>query len=95
MMMINFNTDIGDAWEHAAEGFYPRELSDMAYRHGNQRCGLCVNTLARLKLSKNTHEGFHVIIIVHVRVGTLIDVLRADVKKQLFFVGDKALFHLR
>ncbi len=34
MMMINFNTDIGDAWEHAAEGFYPRELSDMAYRMG-------------------------------------------------------------
>ena len=34
MMMINFNTDIGDAWEHAAEGFYPRELSDMAYRLG-------------------------------------------------------------
>ena len=34
MMMINFNTDIGDAWEHAAEGFYPREYSDMAYRMG-------------------------------------------------------------
>ncbi len=34
MMMINFNTDIGDAWEHAAEGFYPRELSDIAYRMG-------------------------------------------------------------
>ena len=34
MMMINFNTDIGDAWEHAAERFYPREYSDMAYRMG-------------------------------------------------------------
>ncbi len=34
MMMINFNTDLGDAWEHAAERFYPREYSDMAYRMG-------------------------------------------------------------
>ncbi len=34
MMMINFNTDIGDAWEHAAEGFYPRKYSDWAYRLG-------------------------------------------------------------
>ena len=34
MMMINFNTDIGDAWEHAAEDFYPRKYSDMAYRMG-------------------------------------------------------------
>ena len=34
MMMINFNTDIGDAWEHAAEDFYPREYSDWAYRIG-------------------------------------------------------------
>ena len=34
MMMINFNTDIGDAWEHAAESFYPRKYSDMAYRMG-------------------------------------------------------------
>ena len=34
MMMINFNTDLGDAWEHAAEGFYPRKYSDWAYRLG-------------------------------------------------------------
>lgn len=34
MMMINFNSDLGDAWEHAAERFYPREYSDMAYRMG-------------------------------------------------------------
>ena len=34
MMMINFNTDLGDAWEHAAEGFYPREYSDMALKMG-------------------------------------------------------------
>lgn len=34
MMMINFNSDLGDAWEHAAEGFYPRKYSDMAYRLG-------------------------------------------------------------
>ncbi len=34
MMMINFNTDLGDAWEHAAEAFYPREYSDMALKIG-------------------------------------------------------------
>ena len=34
MMMINFNTDLGDAWEHAAEDFYPREYSDMALKMG-------------------------------------------------------------
>lgn len=34
MMMINFNTDLGDGWEHAAEGFYPRDRSDMAFKLG-------------------------------------------------------------
>ena len=34
MMMINFNTDLGDAWEHAADDFYPRRYSDMAYQMG-------------------------------------------------------------
>ena len=34
MMMINFNTDLGDAWEHAAEDFYPREYSNMALKMG-------------------------------------------------------------
>jgi len=34
MMMVNFNTDIGDAWEHAAEDYYPRKYSDMAYKMG-------------------------------------------------------------
>ncbi len=34
LMMINFNTDLGDAWEHAAEDFYPREYSDMALKMG-------------------------------------------------------------
>lgn len=34
MMMINFNTDWGDAWEHAADSFYPREYSDMAFKMG-------------------------------------------------------------
>ncbi|MYG07599.1 DUF4159 domain-containing protein, partial [Candidatus Poribacteria bacterium] len=27
MTMINFNSDLGDGWEHAAESFYPRERS--------------------------------------------------------------------
>ena len=34
MMMINFNSDLGDAWEHAAEDYYPREYSDMALKMG-------------------------------------------------------------
>ncbi len=48
-----------------------------------------------LELAKNAHKGLHVIIIVHICVGALIDVLGPDVEKQLFFVGDKTLFHLR
>ena len=34
MMMINFNTDLGDAWQNAAEPFYPRKFSDMAFKMG-------------------------------------------------------------
>ena len=34
MMMVNFNTDLGDAWEHAADAFYPRKYSDMAFKLG-------------------------------------------------------------
>ncbi|MCY4552299.1 MAG: DUF4159 domain-containing protein [Candidatus Poribacteria bacterium] len=34
MMMINFNSDLGDAWEHAAEDYYPREYSNMALKMG-------------------------------------------------------------
>ena len=34
MMMINFNTDWGGAWEHAADSFYPRKYSDMAFKMG-------------------------------------------------------------
>lgn len=34
MMMINFNTDLGDAWQNAAEPYYPRKFSDMAFKMG-------------------------------------------------------------
>lgn len=34
MMMINFNTDLGDAWQNAAEAYYPRKFSDMAFKMG-------------------------------------------------------------
>ncbi len=34
MMMINFNTDWGDAWEHAADSFYPQAYSDIAFKMG-------------------------------------------------------------
>ena len=34
MMMICFNSDLGDAWEHAAEATYPREYSNIALKIG-------------------------------------------------------------
>ncbi|MDE0085034.1 MAG: DUF4159 domain-containing protein [Candidatus Poribacteria bacterium] len=34
MMMINFNTDLGDAWQNAAESFYPHKFSNMAFKMG-------------------------------------------------------------
>ena len=33
-MMINFNSDLGDGWEHAADNFYPDKYSDMAFKMG-------------------------------------------------------------
>ncbi len=32
MMLMNWNTDLGDGWEHAADPGYPREYSVIAYR---------------------------------------------------------------
>lgn len=34
MMFICFNSDLGDAWEHAAEASYPREYSNIALKIG-------------------------------------------------------------
>jgi hypothetical protein len=34
MMMVNFNTDLGDAWEWAESPAYPLELSTYAYQMG-------------------------------------------------------------
>jgi hypothetical protein len=34
MMVINFNTDIGDAWEHADDPSYPNEFPSFAFRIG-------------------------------------------------------------
>ncbi len=34
MIAINFNQDIGDAWEHADDAVYPENYSAMAYRMG-------------------------------------------------------------
>ena len=34
MMMICFNSDLGDAWEHAAEDYYPKEYSNIALKIG-------------------------------------------------------------
>lgn len=34
MVIINFNMDLGDAWEHADDPVYPEPLTAMAYRIG-------------------------------------------------------------
>jgi hypothetical protein len=34
MVAINFNMDLGDAWEHADDAFYPQPLTTLAYRFG-------------------------------------------------------------
>ena len=34
MMVINFNTDLGDAWEWAEQPSYPLETSTYAYEMG-------------------------------------------------------------
>jgi hypothetical protein len=33
MVMINFNMDLGDAWEHADNPIYPQPLTGLAYRY--------------------------------------------------------------
>jgi hypothetical protein len=32
MVAINFNMDLGDAWEHADDAFYPEAMTGLAYR---------------------------------------------------------------
>ncbi len=34
LMAINFNMDLGDAWEHADDAFYPQPMTALAYRIG-------------------------------------------------------------
>ena len=34
MVAINFNIDMGDAWEHANDAYYPLEMTALAYRYG-------------------------------------------------------------
>jgi hypothetical protein len=34
MVVINFNMDLGDAWEHADDPLYPEPLTALAYRFG-------------------------------------------------------------
>ncbi len=34
MIAINFNMDMGDAWEHADDAFYPQPMTALAYRVG-------------------------------------------------------------
>ncbi len=34
MVVINFNMDLGDAWEHADDPWYPEPLTALAYRFG-------------------------------------------------------------
>lgn len=34
MVAINFNMDMGDAWEHADDPYYPQSMTSLAYRFG-------------------------------------------------------------
>ena len=34
MVAINFNMDMGDAWEHADDAYYPQAMTSLAYRFG-------------------------------------------------------------
>ena len=34
VVAVNFNTDIGDAWEFADVPYYPAEMTTLAYRYG-------------------------------------------------------------
>ena len=34
LVAINFNMDLGDAWEHADDAYYPEPLTALAYRFG-------------------------------------------------------------
>ncbi len=34
LVAINFNMDLGDAWEHADDPWYPEPLTALAYRFG-------------------------------------------------------------
>jgi hypothetical protein len=34
MVAINFNMDMGDAWEHADDPVYPADMTGLSYRFG-------------------------------------------------------------
>jgi hypothetical protein len=34
MLAMNFNQDVGDAWEHADDPYYPEPMTALAYRFG-------------------------------------------------------------
>jgi hypothetical protein len=34
VVAVNFNTDVGDAWEYADAPEYPEAMTSLAYRYG-------------------------------------------------------------
>jgi len=34
VVAVNFNTDVGDAWEFADVPYYPEPMTALAYRYG-------------------------------------------------------------
>jgi hypothetical protein len=34
VVAVNFNTDVGDAWEFADVPYYPEKMTTLAYRYG-------------------------------------------------------------
>jgi len=34
LVAVNFDTDVGDAWEYADSPQYPEHMTELAYRYG-------------------------------------------------------------
>jgi hypothetical protein len=34
IVAVNYNTDVGDAWEYADSPYYPEPMTALAYRYG-------------------------------------------------------------
>ncbi len=56
MVVMNFNMDMGDAWEHADDPVYPEPMTALAYRFGINYVGVCDDSLSNVP-SRNFAGG--------------------------------------